>query len=843
MAEQPPDATAQDVAATLIKLFNRFPSALGPLSNSAESDHGTPSAAPIHSLSQLSDGVSLFYFLHSLEPSYFDTDALSLGLSFSDPTPATQAGRRGNVQYLLDCLETFFEANLNATMGRRIDMSHVDAEVLARGGAMGDVDESQIVSLMELVLLCAINSGGKESVIGEIMSMDDAEQQTLMMVINEIMNRGETTTAPSSNDALNSSIASLTSTPRKQSAEAMMASSPAFARNLLQTPSSTDRPSGGKMTVTPSSSSSSSDSALVTSLRQENASLIERVDALQREVREWRGRAHTMEEEMEAMKKSNETSQSNAIEAAKSELEHSLRDAHKTELARVTKDLSRASNRISELEDQLSKTTESMLTNQREKQTLSERLEERQSELMHLHDELHVLQSKNEELSSLQAKFDKLRSRMDELDELRANYAALETENSKQLDRIIELENENREVDTLKDQLQRMKDRNMTSENQLLDRTVAFEEVKQQLEVLKENLNAAVADKKAAMEEVRTMKNEMESLKKEARAAAAATATGTTSTTGGEHVRLSSLSGFNNADVLDSTSLASDSDTDPRRLTAELTRLRSELSKLHSQQSELESMRSERDQLHATKEMLQKKYLEVQRKVTQLQQTAENGQNEREDELRRREEEIETLKARLQTFHDQANAETEKEKNQARELEALREENSQLMEQLEAARTSTATTTTSSSNDTSLPAASSPSKSVAALTTELDESRERNKKLEAYIRNLQKKFKLQEESQTRTHEQLQALHESYKHCRTLLIERERELVEKEKNRQSENVTAARERKLMSAAFYSLGMEYQSAVLTGRAVSKNVTASPHGRSWLNQQRQAAANQAM
>lgn len=56
-----------------------------------------------------------------------------------------------------------------------------------------------------------------------------------------------------------------------------------------------------------------------------------------------------------------------------------------------------------------------------------------------------------------------------------------------------------------------------------------------------------------------------------------------------------------------------------------------------------------------------------------------------------------------------------------------------------------------------------------------------------------------------------------------LRDRERELVDLHKSRTHESQQATRERKLLSSAFYSLGMEYQSAVMTSRAIPKNGVA--------------------
>jgi len=174
------------VVATLLRLLHSFPSALG------------PGVTRVDSLAQLADGLTLFHFLHSLEPTLFDPEPLQRPAA-ADADGDDGAGsaaqldssaRESNVQYLIDSLETFFEES----MGKNFDLAFLDLRQLCADDSDGAGDserQSQLVSLLELVLLCAINSAGKEEVIGAIMNMSDAEQQTLMMLIHNIMARAD----------------------------------------------------------------------------------------------------------------------------------------------------------------------------------------------------------------------------------------------------------------------------------------------------------------------------------------------------------------------------------------------------------------------------------------------------------------------------------------------------------------------------------------------------------------------------------------------------------------------------------------------------------------------------
>jgi hypothetical protein len=165
-------ASGGESAATLLKLLNAFPSSLG------------PAVTRVHSLRQLADGLTLFHFLHSLEPALFDPEPLQRPAATADADDADADGGsaavpldpsacESNVQYLVDSLETFFEES----MGKNFDLAFLDLRQLCGSGSGSGGDDSaaadagrdaQLVALLELVLLCAINSAKKEDVIGEI---------------------------------------------------------------------------------------------------------------------------------------------------------------------------------------------------------------------------------------------------------------------------------------------------------------------------------------------------------------------------------------------------------------------------------------------------------------------------------------------------------------------------------------------------------------------------------------------------------------------------------------------------------------------------------------------------
>lgn len=109
----------------------------------------------------------------------------------------------------------------------------------------------------------------------------------------------------------------------------------------------------------------------------------------------------------------------------------------------------------------------------------------------------------------------------------------------------------------------------------------------------------------------------------------------------------------------------------------------------------------------------------------------------------------------------------------------------------------------------------------------------RNKKLEVYIKQLQRKLKDKEQRLAKTVNQGVTYSEALKTLRKQVKDREAEIQEREKIRLDAKHATAREQRLVSAAFYEIGMEFQTMLLKmgGRNGGENTSQ----RSWINKQR--------
>ena len=768
-----------DVTSTLLKLLNSFPAAL------------YPPHTPIQSLPSLASGLCLFHFLHSLEPQHFDLDPLQTSADDAD-------SRRANLQYLLDCLETFFEEAMQKTM----DLAFLDVGKLSGGGGE-DETNAQLLSLLELVLLCAINSTKKDAVIEVIMAMTDSEQQTLMNVISEVQSRADKDHLHTTGSPIDLNLSGLKTPPRKESFDPEGSTPPASSTSMSTS-------AGINSAVAASSTASSAAVADLTKQLAQSQSfredLTKQLDAANREVREWKKKAHEIQERADQAAAAAAAELQRSISSTSESTERAVAERSKNELARLQKELARSENRERELEQQGKSSQEQVLLLQRELVKSQEQTESVSREVQALKDELQVASEKVEELNSLQVRMEKMKTRLSAFDDLKASSTALEAENSKQLDRIIELENEAKEIDSLKAQLTRMKDAAFTAESTLLDKTLALEQATSELSELKETLEVQKQEWKGREQEWKREKQEWEKEKMQSGASSAAS------------------NRIGSDDLTDSSSNASASASgeDPkltiRRLEFELNKLRNAATAASSDgdSSELSLLRQQKDSL-------QEKYLESQRKLASMKTEHQKQVKELQEQSTKEKGQWEEEKERMQT--DKTEAEERKrvldQKNE--ELSAMRQELSELHEQLEATRTAAGTAAGASAADATpkSPTASKPASTSSSPSTsaEVESLSLRNKKLEAYIKQTQRKYKALEEQHEATQKQLAETHGAYKTARQQLIDREREIVEREKSRQGDTANAVRERKLLSSAFYSMGMEFQAAIMAGRAVTK------------------------
>ena len=155
-----------DASRTLLHFLRLFHSSL------TASAFSYPPGYPA-SLSELRDGVYLSRLLHTLDSAHFDLDGL-------DPSPSSLESAQDNLHQLVVSVETYLEDSASG-LGNAVELGgFIDVERMA---------DSDVVRLVEVVLLCAVNSGQREAVIERVMDMGEREQEEVMHSIHSTMQR------------------------------------------------------------------------------------------------------------------------------------------------------------------------------------------------------------------------------------------------------------------------------------------------------------------------------------------------------------------------------------------------------------------------------------------------------------------------------------------------------------------------------------------------------------------------------------------------------------------------------------------------------------------------------
>lgn len=92
--------------------------------------------------------------------------------------------RVANINKVLKDIGSFFQT----TLLQRVDLSLVDSSALGRDG-----DETAAENMLELLLACAIQCERKSEYIHCILSLDQADQSVLMVLVQKVVGAGDRT--------------------------------------------------------------------------------------------------------------------------------------------------------------------------------------------------------------------------------------------------------------------------------------------------------------------------------------------------------------------------------------------------------------------------------------------------------------------------------------------------------------------------------------------------------------------------------------------------------------------------------------------------------------------------
>ena len=505
----------------------------------------------------------------------------------------------------------------------------------------------------------------------------------------------------------------------------------------------------------------------------------------------------TLEREMRELRR-REAEQADSIHTLSTQLEQQKRQLDSTVAVKEkeyserlqrsqtshARDVKELEHRASEqLAAAVAKHQKQQLTVEKEKLSLASQLEAFREKEKEWQDTLQLTKAKADQAMGLEAKVARLQQQLVSVGEMRAEVEYSEEEAKGRIERIAELEREVREVAALRATVQRLKATVVKREEEALEWRLREEQLVSELDELKESVKHKSRHAKEAEEEVKRLQAELrdkESSQKERKEAVA------------------DVSGFEVIGTPTSIALRER----VRRLETENEQLRLRAGGDSSNGTDVLT-ESELDIARSVAKANETKYVEAMRRVTQLERQLRN------------------TAAPLMTPTEQQN-----------EISALHTEIDSLHAQLTAAHSNNAPATTG--GDT------------GATTTSTAADKKQKKYAELYKHSQKKVTALrakEEELRLELDKVRKGGEERERLLRAVVAERETEVEVREKVRLEEMNIGLRERRAMSAAFYGLGMEYATAIVTGRiapaAGSKGGDGGSvqgmGGRSWIAKQR--------
>ena len=466
-----------ELSSTLLHFLRLFNSSL------AAASFSYPPTYP-SSLSQLRDGIYLYRLLHTLDPAHFDLEGLSTSTPHTPPSSSSSSSSSSLdaslhdvdvLQHLLVSLETTMEDVLG--LGRGVDLSGVvDVERM---------DDGDVLRLVQVAVLCCINSTRKEEVVERVMDMGEKEQEQMMAAVHDIMAKlhlpqADTSTATPARRSDGSSDGSQAG-PRSPSSQL----NTSF---VLPSPSSASTPKGGLS------------AAVVGDAR---------VVGLERELRELKRLNAELLEEMRTLKLDGERERGKGAEEGLQRAEKEWSERWAREQQKHSRELAEVQHRVAELSSSLQAQQRAQLALEKEKVSLLASVDELRQRAQQLDDELQVAQAKALQAGQLEAKVARLTGMLSSVGDIKAQAEYSEEEARKSVERIHQLEKEVKEAAQLKASVGRLKALVVKKEEEGLEWKLKVEELKAEVDEGKETLKERERQAREAEDEARRLQAQL----------------------------------------------------------------------------------------------------------------------------------------------------------------------------------------------------------------------------------------------------------------------------------------------------------------------------------------------
>ena len=748
---------------------------------------------PIQSFAQLYDIQIIFQLLQNFEPTYFDATSITTDYNH-------------NIQLLINSLNEFF----NDTLGYTIPLGTVNVNRICSDKLSKHSNSSELMRLCNLCILCCVNSPtSKDDIIESIMSLSEQSQTVLM---NSINNTIKLMTAVNSNsrqlvddndDGVDVSVQPTFSILNELE-------SPASVYTSSYSPAS-HRIDTAVLLMSPNHKLANKRASIQYAAEHDTIALQQQLQQLTQNNKHLTQQLTDLHEQVDAMKSDKTKYISAAVNEAISALTSQHNERMKTNELKHSKQMDQLSNTIDELHKQTKLLNDNNASAQREKLLLSQSIDSMRSENQQLRDDIQLNSSKVDGYAILQVKLERLQQKLDSHSDHAMNSEVITQQNQQYEQQILELQSKLVELNT-------MKQINIKNKETIaiLNTTISDLKLNEQLNATNiTQLNATISQlhssNRQLSDSVRSSRAELDVLKEELSAAQSQQATINSNST-----KIQELTSKITTLTIDNLALKQQIDS-----SVALDELQTQLNIAITHTAELED-----------------KYLDAQRQLLAANNTIQNINIH-----------IEDLQQQLHVATLQPNSpsvNTSELQQRDALIEQLRCDNIELNERLvnasHARFHAESTVSQVARHQSSFDQLQS---QYNDCVNKLEQSTIRNKKLETFVKNAHDKVRLSASQLEQMKLAEQHTINAMNMLKQQISDKDRELRERDVIRRDEQKANDRERKLVASAFYTIGIDYTTAIHNNKTNTKksftndNNDTNSFNSKWLDSQRRKLA----
>ncbi|GAB5370999.1 hypothetical protein AAMO2058_001541300 [Amorphochlora amoebiformis] len=489
-------------------------------------------------IEELGDGVLLYSILSFVEEKHFPGNGISEDCK-------NEAQKQRNLERLSACLELFFEDIMGESQ-----ILEMDFHEIASG------NKGEIMKLAEFVILATVQSEKKDLVVKNIMNMEEENQQNLMVICENMMQRlNSGNLAEHAHERMKSDHDEDTLTPEKSF-------------------DSRHNGSYALLMSTTKNRSKSGDLLQDERLHEENEKLRKEIEELRGKVKILQLKHAKADEKIQALEQDLEHQQS-----AKSVMERPK--AQDSKLSDMKRELTIAKHEKAALADKVAEITTAYESLQG---STTPQISSMKKRIEKLQDELDMAKEKIQDYEIVNSKLGRYKQRLSQMGDVHKQWKDAEAAHTESLQRVLDLEEKLLEIPSLREKLK-------AARTEIDTKTLELEKHKSREGSSIQKLQQIEESKERSDEEKRQLLRKIEFLEEQVRSSAA-------------QINEEPLGGV----IMDDFSADSGSKEKVMRLEREVSKLKKQLSESKSEalpgMKELkEQLRESKDEIKALKEI------------------------------------------------------------------------------------------------------------------------------------------------------------------------------------------------------------------------------------------------